>query len=166
MYRCVIIWLLDISCIALPLFLNRVILCRWPWTLAPLSKPPKQNWKGPHTSQSISLQLTVCFLWMEIEPSPNNNAEQLPFISIMEERILGLLRSGKTGCSEGLHPEFITGTYEDMTLKCCSLTSAHTDLHTCPCIYISIFIYTIQIIYIHTYVIYPHIYNNLLKKRN
>lgn len=66
-------------------------------------------------------------LWMEIEPSPNNNAEQLPAISIMEERDLGLLRSGKTGCREGLHPEFITGTYEDMTLKCCSLTSAHTE---------------------------------------
>lgn len=33
----------------------------WPWTLAPLSNPPKQNWKGSHTSQSISLQLTVAF---------------------------------------------------------------------------------------------------------
>lgn len=84
-----------------------------------------------------------CFLQMEIEPSHKGYAEQPPSISIMEERILGLLRSGKTACYEGLHPEFVTGTHEGKTLKC-SLNFCTHRLHPCPCMYTSIFIYTMQ----------------------
>lgn len=105
-----------------------------------------------------------CFLWMEIQPSPNNNAEQLPSISIMK-RVLGLLRSGKTGCRRFTSRIYHRNLWRYDSQMLFSDFCTHR-LHTCPCIYISIFIYTIQIIYIHTYVIYPHIYNNLLKKRN
>lgn len=83
-----------------------------------------------------------CFLWMEIEPSHNRNAEQLPSISIMEESF----RAAET------RENWLLWRF---TSRICHRNSWRYDsqmlfsnfcthrLHTCPCIYISVFIHTI-----------------------
>lgn len=156
MYKCVIIWLLDVSCIALPLFVNLVSLCRM--TLNSGTSKTKLE-KISHFTVNI-ITTDCCFLWMETEPSHNSNVEQLPSIFIMEERVLGLLRSGKLSAVK----VYILICYRNSWRFDFQMLFSNFFTHrlnTCPCIYISIFIYTIQIMYIHTYVIYPHIYNNL-----